>query len=164
MKNDLYILKVSGTQGGSGAYRTLEVKGATSLYKLADAILSAFDFDNDHAYGFHENWDYMDTDSVAYTLFYDHEGGPAAPNEQSVMHNYVYKVFKPNKGMFFHFDYGFDWMFHVECLSLAEPVTGKKYPVVTEVVGEHPVQYPDESDEELDETPAGLLKISNMVW
>lgn len=161
MKKDLYIMKVSGTQGGSGAYRKLEVKGESSLYELADAILSAFDFDNDHAYGFHESRRYMDTDSVAYTLFFDH-GGPAAPNEQSVMHNYVYKVFKPNTGMFFHFDYGFDWMFHVECVSLAEPETGKKYPVVTEVVGKHPVQYPDESDEELDEIPAEFLKIAKM--
>lgn len=35
-------------------YRDIEIAASATLYKLAEAIVSAFDFDFDHAFGFYD--------------------------------------------------------------------------------------------------------------
>ena len=44
-KNISYIISVSV---GTGCYRHLRISGCETLNDLAEAILRAFDFDNDH--------------------------------------------------------------------------------------------------------------------
>ncbi|SRR6266576_6636449 len=143
MKEQIYIFKVYLEED---IYRTIELEGATSLYQFAEAIVSAFNFEFDHAFGFYDNIDDIYESNEVYTLFYD-SGNPVNPNEKSVKKSHIYKVFKPNKRMVFLFDYGDDWMFLVECLGVADPEAGKKYPIITKKKGKAPEQYPDYDDE-----------------
>ena len=53
-------------------YREIEIPGGRSLYALAEAIVDAFDFDFDHAFGFYSalGENYHDSE-VSYELFVD---------------------------------------------------------------------------------------------
>jgi hypothetical protein len=51
-QNTTLILRAS-LDGQAATYRDIEIEASKSLYKLADAIVSAFDFDFDHAFGFY---------------------------------------------------------------------------------------------------------------
>ncbi len=50
--------------------------------------------------------------------------------------------------MLFLFDYGDEWIFHVQCLSVETSEKGKKYPVVIESHADAPEQYPDFEEED----------------
>ena len=50
--------------------------------------------------------------------------------------------------MLFLFDYGDEWIFHVQCLSVEDSEKGKKYPIVIESHGDAPEQYPDIEEED----------------
>jgi len=143
MKEQVYIFKVSVEKS---VHRTIELKGSTSLYDFAEEIISAFDFEFDHAFGFYDNINDLYESNAKYTLFYD-SIKPVNPGEKSVKKSYVYEVFEPGKKMAFLFDYGDDWIFLVECLGVADQEAGKKYPIVTGKKGKAPEQYPDYDDE-----------------
>jgi hypothetical protein len=67
-------------------YRVLGLPLDADLVKLAGAILAAFDFDEDHAYGFFDSKNPYAADT-AFELFSDLEeegGGPDAPDEVEV--------------------------------------------------------------------------------
>ena len=53
-------------------YRDIEIRSDKTLYHLAEAIVDAFDFDMDHAFGFYSDlgWDYHRS-LVRYELFAD---------------------------------------------------------------------------------------------
>src|SRR3954454_24516798 len=52
------------------AYRDIEIESSKSLYDLAAAIVQAFDFDLDHAFGFYSKLDdYVFDSPVRYELF-----------------------------------------------------------------------------------------------
>ncbi len=58
--------------GDDPIYRDIEIPENQSLYNLAEAIVAAFDFDFDHAFGFYSDLDYDYYDSsVRYELFTD---------------------------------------------------------------------------------------------
>lgn len=144
MDEKIYIFKVNMKQQRPAIHRTLELKGSTSLYNFAEVIVNAFGFQFDHCFGFHDNLnDAYGNSREVYTLFADLEEGAEDPREESVKENFVYKVFAPKKKMLFHFDYGDDWMFLVNCLDVVEPDAGKVYPLVSKVTGKAPEQYPD---------------------
>ena len=46
------IIRVA-LDGEASVYRDIEIKATKSLYRLAEAIVSAFGFDFDHAFGFY---------------------------------------------------------------------------------------------------------------
>ena len=121
-------------------YRIIEIKGKSSLYRLAESITDAFGFDLDHAFGFYNNIkdEYKSTEK--FELFFDI--GEADEGSQSVKNTKVAKVFSPNKQMLFHFDYGDDWYFLVDCLDVLESEASVKYPRVTKTIGKAPEQYP----------------------
>ncbi|HWG06410.1 MAG TPA: hypothetical protein VG271_15475 [Beijerinckiaceae bacterium] len=48
---DTFIIHVA-LKGAASIYRDVEIEATKSLYKLAEAIVSAFGFDFDHAFGF----------------------------------------------------------------------------------------------------------------
>ena len=57
-------------------YRDIEIESSRSLYDLAAAIVRAFDFDFDHAFGFYSKLgDYVFDSPVRYELFADLDGG-----------------------------------------------------------------------------------------
>jgi hypothetical protein len=60
IKTKSYVISVSL---GTGCYRHIRISGKATLEELSDAILDAFDFDNDHLHAFFMNnraWDDMD--------------------------------------------------------------------------------------------------------
>jgi hypothetical protein len=57
--------------------------------------------------------------------------------------------------MLLHFDYGDDWMFIVECLSIEDASNRKRKPEVLKLLDEFPEQYPD-FEEENEEVSFGI--------
>ena len=148
-KEKVYQFKVSFKIPKRKIYREMALKGSSSLHQFAELITGAFDFQLDHAFGFYDNIRNFYRSTEAYTSFYDHGIFPPEPElkEKSVLNSYVYNVFEPGKKMHFHFDFGEDWEFLVECLGIIEAEEGRNYPVITKKVGEGPPQYPDPDSE-----------------
>lgn len=125
--------------------RDIEIKEDASLYKLAEAIIGAYDFDFDHCFGFFSTIGERYFDSKRkYELFTDLEDEGIEPTGAgSVKKTKISEVWK-NIGdkMLFLFDYGDNWLFVVElaAFGMAEPKT--KYPRVIKKLGQAPEQYP----------------------
>ncbi|MBF5093412.1 plasmid pRiA4b ORF-3 family protein [Azospirillum sp. INR13] len=130
-------------------YRDIEIPSDRSLHDLAEAIVRAYDFDLDHAFGFFPKLTGNIYDAKPrYELFADMgEGGDSL----SVRKTTVAQAFsKVGTAMTFLFDYGDEWRFRVEVLALGEREPRKRYPRVVASVGKAPPQYPD-PDEDFDE-------------
>lgn len=125
----------------------IEMTSTGSLADLAEMILKAMDFDDEHAYGFFDNLKNVYRSKEKYTLFADHGEGED-DSEKGVSTTTVVTAFpKVGKQLMFLFDYGDDWHFLVTCTGIAgERKSGEAYRVVS-VTGERPEQYPD-CDEE----------------
>ncbi len=123
-------------------YREIEIESGKSLYDLAVAIVRAFDFDLDHAFGFFSKLDGHIFDSpVRYELFADLDRDSES---RSVKRTKVAQAF-PDLGskMLFLFDYGDEWRFRVEVIGLGERAPKTRYPKILKAVGKAPPQYPD---------------------
>jgi Plasmid pRiA4b ORF-3-like protein len=123
-------------------HRDIEVASAASLYDLAEAIVRAFGFDFDHAFGFYSKLTGHVFDApVRYELFADLD---AEREARSVKRTMVAEAF-PGVGskMLFLFDYGDNWQFRVEVTGLGEKVPRTRHSKVLAEVGEAPPQYPD---------------------
>ena len=127
-------------------YRDVEIDSTASLAALAEAVVGAFEFDFDHAYGFYSKLTGRYHDSPEkYELFADMED--ADSDAGSVQKTAVSKAFaKPGKKMLFLFDYGDDWRFTVELAKLGEKIPGTRYPRLVGTSGDAPEQYPDMDD------------------
>ena len=128
-------------------YRDIEIESSKSLYDLAAAIVRAFDFNLDHAFGFFSNLDgYIFDSPVRYELFADLDGDSES---RSVKRTTVTQAF-PELGskMQFLFDYGDSWQFQVEVIGLGEKVPKARYPKILKTVGKAPPQYPDPDEAE----------------
>jgi Plasmid pRiA4b ORF-3-like protein len=130
-------------------YRDLELPSGGSLEDLAAAIVSAFGFEFDHAFGFYSNFkgDYYRSEE-RYELFADL--GQADEGVGGVRRTKLSAAFpEVGKKMLFLFDYGDEWLFTVELIGLGRKEPKVAYPRVLKRVGEAPPQYPDlEEDEE----------------
>ena len=124
--------------------RDLEVVSSRNLVDLAKAIVSAFEFGFDHAFGFYSNLK-GPSSGTSYELFADMG---EETRSRSVKRTRVAEAF-PHVGqnMLFLFDYGDDWRFVVEVLENGNKEPGVRYPRVLKSVGESPPQY-DVSDED----------------
>ena len=135
-------------------HRDLEIDSGQSLAKLAEAIVRAFDFEFDHAFGF-----YPDTKGravmrgrPAYELFADMG---EANGTQSVRKTRIGDAFREvGQAMVFLFDYGDEWLFRVELTAMGRKVAKGRYPRVLATAGPFPVQYPDPDDDEEEEDDA----------
>ena len=125
--------------------REIEVPAEFSLYDLASAIVAAYDFNFDHAFGFFrkitEHWDFRDTEK--YELFADLEDQGIEPvNADSVKKTKVSRVWKdPKDQMLFLFDYGDEWRWIITLKAFGERQSGVKYPNIISAKGESPEQY-----------------------
>ena len=133
-------------------YRDIEIDSNKSLYDLAAAIVRAFGFEFDHAFGFFSKLtEYIYDSPVCYELFADLDDDPFANGDHrkagSVKRTKVSQAF-PEVGskMLFLFDYGDHWEFRVEVIGFGEKVPRTRYPRVLAVVGKAPPQYPDISE------------------
>lgn len=126
--------------------REIEIKENASLYELAEAIVGAYDFDFDHAFGFFrkvtEGWNDLE-ESERYELFADLDP-KEAKGAKSVEKTNIGDVWK-NIGdkMMFLFDYGDEWRFVVELKAFSEESANTEYPRVIKKVGQAPEQYPE---------------------
>jgi hypothetical protein len=121
-------------------YRDIEIRGSQSLENLAEAIVSAFGFTSDHAYGFYSRLKGRLYDSpIKYELFAD----LGASDAGSVVRTPVASAF-PEVGakMTFLFDYGDEWRFMVELIGMRQAEPGAQFPRVVAIVGKAPEQYP----------------------
>jgi hypothetical protein len=131
-------------------YRDIEIDSGKSLYDLAAAIVRAFGFDFDHAFGFYSKLTGHIHDSpVRYELFADLNDDPFSLGEKrseagSVKRTKIAEAFpKVGSKMLFLFDYGDQWEFRVEVTGFGEKTPKTRYPRVLAAVGEAPPQYPD---------------------
>ena len=128
--------------------RDIEIESAKTLADFAEAIVQAFDFDFDHAFGF-----YPETKGravargrPAYELFADMD---AATETRSVRKTKVAQVFSEiGDAMVFLFDYGDEWLFRVELTALGQNVTKTRYLRVLANVDLSSIQYLESDDEE----------------
>jgi len=129
-------------------HRDVEIEGSRSLSDLAGAITAAFDFSFDHAFGFYSDLkNPYSRSGERYELFADMEDSDS--DAGSVERTKVAQVFgTPGKKMLFLFDYGDEWRFQVELMSLGEKAPKTRYPKVVSSVGKAPPQYPSCDDED----------------
>jgi len=128
-------------------YRDIEIGNDASLAKFADAIVTAFDFDSDHAYGFFSKLTGNIYQSpVRYELFADVDSGGTA---RSVKRTKVRQAFASvGSKMLFLYDYGDEWRFKVEVIGLGEKVPKAQYPKTVATMGNAPAQYPDPDEDD----------------
>lgn len=127
--------------------REIEIPENTNLYKLAEAIVGAYNFDFDHCFGFFNKISenrYFDSERK-YELFTDliEEGENLEPTGAgSVKKTKINEVWQnPGDKMLFLFDYGDEWLFIVEFKGVGEKDQKKKYPRILKRVGKAPRQY-----------------------
>jgi Plasmid pRiA4b ORF-3-like protein len=131
-------------------YREIEVESRTTLSDLAVAIVHAFDFEFDHAFGFYSTLTgrAVMRSQPKYELFADMGEQTTG---KSVRKTRVADAF-PDVGhtMLFMFDYGDDWRFVVEVIGRGQKAAKTRYPKVLKKVGQAPEQYGawEEDDDE----------------
>jgi pRiA4b ORF-3-like protein len=144
---DTFIFRVA-LQGSAAIYRDIEIDPAKSLYALAEAVVSSFNFDFDHAFGFYTGLTpaKMHKTFPKYELFADM--GEADPGVLGVKKTRVSQAF-PEVGhtMLFLFDYGDDWLFRITLRAIGKKAARVRYPRIVATRGEAPPQYPDEDDD-----------------
>lgn len=145
MKIDIFRIKFLNNKK---TIRELEVLEDINLFGLAEAIVSAYGFDFDHAFGFFSKitvgWELSESDK-RYELFADMADEEIEPTgAKSVKETRASEVWK-NIGdkMMFLFDYGDDWRFVVELVGFREEQSKIKYPRLINSTGTAPVQYPE---------------------
>ena len=146
--NDTFILR-AGLDGKMSIYRDIEIEPSKSLYRLAEAIVTAFGFEFDHAFGFYSGLKpatLMRT-LPRYELFADM--GDAAPGVGGVKKTRISQAFvEIGHTMVFLFDYGDDWCFRVSLKAKGTKLAKTRYPRVVATRGDAPPQYPDPDDED----------------
>ena len=147
------IFRVS-LQHDPAILRDIEVPASGKLFNLAKAIVSAFDFDFDHAFGFYSQLSGAGFMRIhpKYELFADIGEETDAG---SVKRTRVDEAF-PEVGdqMLFLFDYGDDWRFVVDVIGIGRLEHKARYPKLLRREGASPEQYKcwdeDEDSEEGD--------------
>lgn len=134
--------------------REIEIAAAQSLERLAKAIVDAFGFDFDHAFGFYSGRTCRSLMSAAprWELFADMPAGAGdhAPRAGSVRRTAIIEAFpEPGRRLTLLFDYGDEWLFAVEALAVEQAAPRRRYPRIVATTGKAPPQYPP--DEEMDD-------------
>ena len=109
-------------------FREIEVTSGTALLGFARAIVAAFGFAFDHAFGFYSKLTGRDIlrSEPRYELFRDIG---ESTDSLSVKRTAVADAFEePSQKMLFLFDYGDDWRFVVELLRIGPAKKGTRYP------------------------------------
>jgi hypothetical protein len=144
-------------KGRASIYRDIELDPAKSLYVLAEAIVSSFNFDFDHAFGFYTGLTPAKIHKTfsKYELFADM--GDADPWVLGVKKTRILQAF-PEVGhtMLFLFDYGDDWLFRVTLRTIGTKSAKARYPRIVATRGEAPAQYPDADDDPNEKPTFGI--------
>jgi hypothetical protein len=164
--NDTFILR-AGLDGKMSTYREIEIEPSKSLYRLAEAIVAAFGFDFDHAFGFYSGLKPTTPMSTLprYELFADM--GDAAPGVVGVKKTSISQAFAEiGHTMVFLFDYDDDWRFRVSLKARNTKQAKVRYPRVVATRGDAPSQYPDPDDIDDDDRPSyGINHVTGeKIW
>jgi hypothetical protein len=157
MSKDATLIIRAAPLGAASIYRDIEIEAGQSLYRLAEAIVSAFGFDFDHAFGFYSGRtpSAMYRTRPRYELFADM--GEADPGILSVKKTKVADAFAAiGHTMLFLFDYGDEWLFRVTATKAAQKRAKVRYPRVVASRGEAPEQYPDADADDGDVATFGI--------
>ena len=139
MRGGLHVFKVSLGK----AWRRIAIPGELTLEALSEAILGAFDFDNDHLHLFR----YRNRIGIFEEV--KHPYTEESPSTAEVKIGEL--PLRPGSMLEYLFDFGDNWLFEVR-LEKLEPVNPKiRKSVVIERRGQAPPQYPNFDDEEWDE-------------
>jgi hypothetical protein len=125
-----HVLKVSMGR----AWRKIAVSGESIFDTLAETILRAFDFGNDHLYQF------IYSDRYGLKKHINHPALEEEPYTDEVRLGEV--GFFPGMEMTFFFDFGDCWEFHVQVEETDADTTEGSEPVILERRGKAPEQYP----------------------
>jgi hypothetical protein len=134
-------------EGEPSIWRDIEIEPTKSLYKLAEAIVTAFGFYFDHAFGFYGGAPYAAKRAQPrYELFADLDD--ADPDVQSVKKTKIAEAL-PDVGnsLVFLFDYGDNWQFRVKLKGMGAKIARTRYPRVVASHGKAPEQYPQPEEE-----------------
>lgn len=134
-----YVISVSL---GTGCYRHIQISASATLYRLHQAILNAFEFEDDHMHAFfmdNKRWSQWDCYVSSKS-----EATDRLTKRYSLQKAGVAK----GKRFLYLFDFGDEWVF--QCKVLREIDEKTDIPGVIRSVGEAPKQYPD-YDEDWDE-------------
>jgi len=133
---------------GTGCYRHIQISENRTLESLSSAILSAFDFMDDHLHSFFMSNIAWDEDSE-YPCYYNEMDDERAElfGESGFTNEVTLREFDMTKGdrFLYIFDYGDEWRFWVKVLRVIDEDT--KVPVILKSKGEV-VQYPYDDEEE----------------
>ncbi|MCW7553287.1 plasmid pRiA4b ORF-3 family protein [Endozoicomonas gorgoniicola] len=122
---------------GKECSRTLKLSADHTLDELADAILDAFDFDNDHLYHFQYKTDFGAFRKVGHPATYDCDG---FTDGTQLRHLHP----APGMKVTFVFDYGDYWEFEIVIMYGSEDAVSGI--TVTDRKGVAPEQYPEYED------------------
>lgn len=143
-----YVISVSA---GTGCYRHIQISQKASLFRLHEAILEAFEFEDDHAHAFFMDnriWSQYD---AYYSMKMDSHDRLTKSRKLEKLNLKKGSQFK------YVFDFGDEWRF--QCKVLRELEEDTKTPLVIRSVGEPPEQYPEwEEDEDEDDIPDSLTQ------
>jgi hypothetical protein len=120
------------------AWRRIAVSGESRCDTLAETILQAFDFDNDHLYQF------AYSDRYGLKKYINHSYMEDAPYTDDVRLGDV--PFFSGMEMTFLFDFGDCWEFRVQVEEIDADTSDGSEPVILERRGKAPEQYPDHDE------------------
>lgn len=145
-QGETFVIRVA-LDGEATIYRDVEIDPSKSLYKLAEAIVWAFGFDFDHAFGFYNGDPFARTRKHPYyELFADM--GEAEGGARGVKKTKIADAFPAvGHSLIFLFDYGDDWRFRVKLKATGTKHPKTRYPRIVASQGNSPEQYPEPDDE-----------------
>lgn len=123
--------------------RKIQISGNRSLYSFAKVITKAFGFYFDHPFGFYDDLKSYCDSKMKYELFVDIGEEPLSPTSMGVEHVKISKAFQNiGEKKLFLFDYGDGWHFIVELKEKKEVEERNIKPIILEIIGKAPEQYP----------------------
>jgi Plasmid pRiA4b ORF-3-like protein len=152
MKTHIFVVDLSDNERACRprVAREIEIGESSNLYEFAEAIVHAYGFELDHAFGFFSRTgnDYLHSERK-YELFADMEDIAADhPESLSVRHTKVSDVWKIlGDTMTFLFDYGDEWRFTVQLVGFGAAEPKGTYPRILKKTGRAPEQYPAADEE-----------------
>jgi Plasmid pRiA4b ORF-3-like protein len=147
MKTHIFVIDLLDNGGvrRRRVTREIEIGDSSNLYEFAEAIVHAYGFEFDHAFGFFSRTgnDYLHSERK-YELFADMEDIAADhPESLNVRHTRVSDVWKIlGDTMTFLFDYGDEWRFTVQLVRFGVAESKRTYPRILKKTGRAPEQYP----------------------
>lgn len=126
-----YIFKVSLGR----AWRRVAIPGTSTMSRLADIILDAFDFDSDHLYSF----TYRNPFGRESVVNHPYMEEPPSADDVNLGDLHI----KAGSSMIFLYDFGDDWEFTVKLEKIDQIDPNMKHPTILETHGKAPDQYSD---------------------